>query len=90
VKGKDKSVKMYELLGEIGDRIDEKILKKAEKYSEALKIYRKGDFKSAYAIFEDIVSEFGDRSSEVMRERCELMIKEPPTDWKGVWKMDSK
>ncbi|HAQ60466.1 TPA: adenylate/guanylate cyclase domain-containing protein [Candidatus Delongbacteria bacterium] len=90
VKGKDKSVRMYELLGEIGDRIDEKVLKKAEKYSEALKIYRKGDFKSAYVIFEEIVSEFGDRSSEVMRERCELMIKEPPSDWKGVWKMDSK
>lgn len=90
VKGKDKSVKMYELLGAIGDNIDEKILKKAEKYSEALKIYRNGDFKAAYAIFEEIVSEFGDRSSEVMRERCELMIKEPPTDWKGVWKMDSK
>jgi len=90
VKGKDKSVKMYELLGAVGDKIDEKVLKKAEKYSEALKMYRKGEFKAAKAIFEEIVREFNDRSSEVMLERCELMIKNPPKDWKGVWKMDSK
>jgi adenylate cyclase len=90
VKGKDKSVKMYELLGAVGDEIDENILKKAEKYSEALKVYRKGDFKAAKAIFEEIVREFKDKSSEVMLERCELMIKEPPKDWHGVWKMDSK
>ena len=90
VKGKDRSVKMYELLGETGGMTDEKILKKKEKYSEALQIYRKGDFTEAYTIFKEIVSEFGDKSSEVMCERCELMIKEPPADWKGVWKMDSK
>lgn len=90
VKGKDKSVRMYELLGEIGDRIDEKVLKKAEKYSEALKIYRKGDFKAAKVLFEEMIREFNDKSSEVMLERCELMINEPPAEWKGVWKMDSK
>jgi len=90
VKGKDKSVKIYELLGETSDKINSMILRKAEKYSIALALYRRGDFVEAGEKFNSIAEEYNDKASKVMRERCLLMVNEPPSEWNGVWKMDSK
>ena len=53
-------------------------------------MYRTGDFTSAKEIFENLADEFCDKTSKVMLERCELLLNEPPAEWKGVWKMDTK
>lgn len=90
VKGKDKPVKMFELLCEAGDALDENTEAKIINYAEALNIYKIGDFSAAENIFKELYSTYNDKTSKLMAERCSLLIKEPPSDWKGVWKMDAK
>lgn len=90
VKGKDRSVKIFELIGKTGEEPDGKVKIILEKYGSALEMYKAGDFSNAGMIFNELSEKYSDRSSALMAERCELMIKEPPADWKGVWKMDSK
>jgi adenylate cyclase len=90
VKGKDKAVKIYELLGYKDCAIDERILKKSELYSAALKLYKSGEFAKAIDIFTTLSTEFYDKASDLMKNRCEMFIKQPPSEWNGVWKMESK
>ncbi|HQO08701.1 MAG TPA: adenylate/guanylate cyclase domain-containing protein [Clostridiales bacterium] len=90
VKGKDKAVRIYELLGYRNSAVDERILKKSELYSSALKLYKSGEFAKALEIFGRVSAEFSDKASELMKSRCETLIKDSPAEWKGVWKMDSK
>ncbi len=90
VKGKGKPVKMFELLSRIENRTDEKTEEKRLKYSEALDLYKSGDFIRAKKLFSSLADGYGDVSSELMARRCGVMIQQPPSDWKGVWKMEGK
>jgi adenylate cyclase len=90
VKGKDKSVRMFELLGAAEDVLDEKVSEKRLKYSNALELYRSGDFIEAKEIFSGISASYYDTSSKLMAERCEILINDTPQEWKGVWKMEGK
>jgi adenylate cyclase len=90
VKGKNKPVRMYELIAEAGEKIDEKMSEKIALYSEALELYKRGDFEKAALLFDSLIKDFSDRVSGLMAERCAMMIKDPPSEWNGVWKMDSK
>lgn len=90
VKGKDKPVKMFELLGAAEDELDEKVSEKRLKYSNALKLYRSGDFIKAKEMFSGISALYNDTSSNLMAERCEILIQDTPQEWTGVWKMEGK
>jgi adenylate cyclase len=59
-------------------------------YQKAYVLYASGCFAEAQTQFESLVSSFSDGPSRVMAERCALLEANPPSDWKGVWKMDSK
>ncbi len=90
VKGKTKSVRIYELISETSERPDERTLKKICMYSEALELYKKGDFDEAVLIFDSLKDEFSDCASGLLSERCRMLKNDPDPDWKGVWRMDSK
>ncbi|MDD3044349.1 MAG: adenylate/guanylate cyclase domain-containing protein [Candidatus Delongbacteria bacterium] len=90
VKGKDRSVKIFELIGKTGEEPDEKVKIILEKYGSALEMYKAGDFSSAGMVFNELSEKYSDRSSALMAERCRTMEISPVDNWKGVWKMDSK
>ena len=90
VKGKDNSVKMFELLGTAEDKLDEKTEEKRLQYSKALELYRSGDFIKAKELFSGISELYNDTSSKLMTERCEILTKDKPREWNGVWKMEGK
>lgn len=78
VKGKQKPVRIYELVA------DEK--KNIEQFHNALALYRKGEFGKAIKEFEKI----NDNTSRLFIERCREFIKNKPKKWDGVFEAKSK
>ncbi|PID86316.1 hypothetical protein CSB08_00955 [Candidatus Gracilibacteria bacterium] len=89
VKGKDKPIKIYELIGLLGDS---SYSKKTELklFGDAINLYLNKDFEKALIIFEKLKS-FGDKPSLEYIKRCKKYIKNGvPQDWDGTWTMNSK
>jgi len=84
VKGKEKPVKIYELLKEA----DQNFL---EEFTNALQIYRRCEFKKARDMFISIHERYKDPTSTVFIERCHEFIESPlPGQWDGVYVAKSK
>ena len=80
VKGKSKSVKIYEPLETTSENEQLK-----ETYEEAFTLYQRGDFKEAMKIWKTLDQ---DKTSQMMMERIsELKGKEK---WNGVWEWKEK
>ena len=88
VIGQQEPVTIYELKCHKDDITDE-LQASLREYSEALALYRRGDFMDAERIF----SEAGDQTSLIMAQRCRIMA-EKYTDnleiWDGVHNLSSK
>jgi adenylate cyclase len=84
VKGKDKAVTVYELLGLAG-AVDARALEKARSFEAALALYRARKFKDASAAFERQQKDFGpDTACELYLERCaDFSESSPAEDWDG-------
>jgi adenylate cyclase len=81
VKGKNASIKIYELLGE-EKGTDDLTVGAARTYEEAFAAYLARDFARAIEILE---KQTVDPPSHVLCERCRLLLREPPSsDWRGV------
>jgi adenylate cyclase len=61
-----------------------------ERYTAAFAEYAAGRFTEAKAQFEKLVDDFADGPSRLLAARCARLLATPPTDWNGVWKMESK
>ncbi|MBL0215078.1 MAG: adenylate/guanylate cyclase domain-containing protein [Myxococcales bacterium] len=87
VKGKDKAVRVFEVL-DLKGQADPALVATARKFEEALALYRARKFTEAKAMF----SELGDDPpSKLYVERCTYFETEPPADgWDGVWHMKEK
>jgi adenylate cyclase len=88
-KGKDRPVRVYELLGEKGG-VEEAILRRRDAYERAFGLYTARKFGEALEEFSRLRAE-GDDAANVLEKRCRLFLETPPAeDWTGVWKMDEK
>jgi adenylate cyclase len=86
VKGKHASVRVYELLGALGD--DSAVQESARVYEQGLEAYFARDFGAALALF---ASRAGDPPSLVLAERCRKLLASPPSDdWDGVYVATTK
>lgn len=87
VKGKEQPVRIYELMGKKGEVVpDKKYI--AEKFAEALALYRAKNFMAAKEKF--IVLE-NDPASMIFAKRCDEFIQTPPPpDWDGVYTFTTK
>lgn len=84
VKGKEKPVKIYELLKEA----DQNLL---DEFTAALNLYRKCEFEKAKEIFRWVYEQHRDPTSTVFMERCDEFIENPhPGEWDGVYVAKSK
>ncbi len=91
VKGKERPVRVYEVLGLAGSA-DEATLQRLDAFAAALARYRSRDFAGALTDFEAIVRQAPeDGPSVTYAERCRYFCDHPPADdWDGVWHLKEK
>jgi adenylate cyclase len=91
VKGKERPIIVYEVLGETG-ATDATLLSAVERYHEGLRRYRTREFAAAIAAFEEALAiRPEDGPSAMYLERCRVFLADPPpADWDGVWHMKEK
>ncbi|HUQ08002.1 MAG TPA: adenylate/guanylate cyclase domain-containing protein [Kofleriaceae bacterium] len=91
VKGKERPVTVYEVIGLDGD-VEASWTGRIEAFHAALVRYRARDFAGALAAFESILRGAPDDGpSKAYVERCTYFLEEPPgEDWDGVWHMKEK
>lgn len=92
VKGKNKPVRIYELIGRKTEEIDPVRSSSLEYFLKGLEVYRKRDWIRAYDFFQKALTLKPDDgpSFEFIR-RCKKFIENPrPVDWDGVFEMNEK
>jgi len=82
VKGKNEPVTIYEVI-DFGKR-------DFSEYNNALKLYKNAEFQKAKEIFEKLYKKENDYIYLIYIERCENFIKNPPENFKGVYKFTTK
>lgn len=88
VKGKEKMVRIFELIGE---HSSPDVISWIQDYEEALLWYRQGDWSRAETRFSELATRNpNDKASFVMAERCTILREHPPSNWDGVFQLKSK
>jgi len=92
VKGKNKPVRIYELIGRKSDEIDPVRSSSLEYFLKGLEIYRKQDWIHAYDMFQKaLVLNQQDGPSQEFIRRCKFFIENPRSaDWDGVFALKDK
>jgi adenylate cyclase len=62
----------------------------APEYKIAFDLYRNGNFPAAQKRFKEIFLSYEDVPSHQMAARCELLEKNPPKEWRGVYQFRTK
>jgi adenylate cyclase len=92
VKGKDRPVAVYEVLGYLDGGVLPGLPDLLGRFDDGLSAYRAGDWRAAIAGFERALAiRPADSPSEMYVERCRHYLDEPPAaDWDGVWVLKDK
>lgn len=92
VKGKNKSVEIYEILNGNSERIINLKLKTREDFEKGIQYYQKKDFDNAFKFFQKVKeADSKDKACELYIHRCEFYLKNGISpDWDGVEKLDFK
>ena len=89
VKGKEKPVKIYELLAHKW-KLSADIKKQIRAFNQAIKLYNSKEFWEALEIFKELAKQ-GDMPSKTYVSRAQAYKRKSPwDDWTGVWKMSEK
>lgn len=97
VVGKEKPLKIYELLA-LNEFMPPEAREHFRNYERALGHYRSGDFALAKSMFETLSGQkvvmasftYTETASTVMAARCGKLIENGPSEWSGIYKMDTK
>ncbi|MBW2527953.1 MAG: hypothetical protein JRI23_27480 [Deltaproteobacteria bacterium] len=91
VKGSDRAIAVYELLGEKGE-IDPELAEARDRYEEAFQRYRARAWDEAIELFQEARRlRPDDRAVEVLLGRCRRYQRdEPPQSWDGEYQMRTK
>lgn len=90
VKGKEKPVRIYEIMQKKNKPTNEITMIK-EKFENGLTYYRKQQWDNAEHFFKICVDQYNDKPSRVFIERIEYFRQNPPSpDWNGVFRMTMK
>ncbi len=92
VKGKRKPVRIYELLGERGDQLEEGAMNCVVRFIDGHRLFFQRDFAGARQRFtEALEANPNDLPSQLYLSRCEVCIATPPApDWDGVYDLKEK
>ena len=90
VQGRQKPTRIYELCGAISSARDVEVLL-CQQYEEALNLYFARRWRDCLEAISKSKLLANDNPSNVLRNRCELFVKEPPSEnWNGVFVMGEK
>lgn len=92
VKGKTRPVKIYELISDAAEFVDDKKEEAVALYMDGLSSYRAREWRRAAEYFKKALSlDPDDYVSTMYLERCRLFQSDPPpVDWDGVFVMETK
>ncbi len=89
VKGKEKPIRIYELIGKKGEA-DSKTVKMIEHFHAGLDHYRKKKWSYAISEFIKASKVKDDKASQIFIERCKILRSHAPKGWDGVFTMKTK
>jgi hypothetical protein len=90
VKGKDKPVSIFELVGWQSD-VDTPTREKIQTFERAFHLYQNREFSAAKALFQDLVESYADKPAMTFLERTENYIKNGcPPEWNGHYRATEK
>lgn len=90
VKGKEKPVFIYELIGELW-KVTEDRLQLIKEFEKALELYVVGNIIDGKEIFKKLYEEFNDAASLTFLNRCGKLIEDGvPEGWQGVYRATEK
>ncbi len=91
VKGRDRPVIVYELLGRSGE-VEPEALRRRDQFEEGLERYWQRQWDEALGTFEDLLEVTPeDPPVRLFRDRCRAYRDDPPpTDWEGVFRLEEK
>jgi adenylate cyclase len=87
VKGKNLPIEILELCSSPSRSRFEEV---AQRYTEAFALYRKGQFEAAERLFARLAETENDSPSLVLKRRCAELRGNPPADWDGSFRLESK
>jgi adenylate cyclase len=87
VKSKSTPVELFEIEN---PRTPANYAELVREWDAAFANYTAGKFAEARPVFAKLAEQFNDGPSKLMIHRCDELTAYPPTDWKGVWRMESK
>jgi adenylate cyclase len=92
VKGKDRPVAVYEVLGYLDGAAQPDLGDLLQRFNDGLSAYRARDWRAAIAAFDAARAlRHGDAPSEMYIERCRHYLETPPeAGWDGVWVLHEK
>ena len=91
VKGKEKPVEIWEVLGE--EKISDKLKEELDLYHKAIEDYKNSDFKKALNVFKILENNPEKTNKNIYKiyiERCEEFIKTPPKEFDGIFEHKTK
>lgn len=97
VKGREKPVRIYELIGHSDESIPDKKISSIEYYEKGFEAYRRQSWKKAINRFEEVLKlQPEDGPARVMIDRCSIYLDSSPSDsclgedWDGVFEHKTK
>ena len=90
VVGKQQPLRIYELIGDLQDDIDPRMLRALPHYRSGLDAYRRGNWESAGRAFQSVLDIIDDPPSRLFQRRCRTLMENPIENWDGVWDMTHK
>ena len=92
VKGKNKPVRIYELLGAAGGKLPDAKMFAVEAFIKGHSLFFKRSFHEARGAFEKALEHYPkDLASQLYLERCQACLDSPPPDdWDGVYDLKVK
>jgi len=92
VKGKTKTVAVYEVLDHLSQEAFPNVMESVNHFHRGLEQYRNGRWEQAICAFQEGIRINGqDRLCQMYIERCEHLKANPPgKKWEGVWVMTTK
>lgn len=87
VKGKKEPKRIFEL---VTRTVTDTLRQQFEYFREGRTLYVDGKFKEACLFFEKSLALGEDGPSNTFMERCQLLEKDPPAEWEGVYEFTTK
>jgi adenylate cyclase len=92
VKGKNRPVQIYEVMGRSDRPVPEAVARRLDAHEGGMKAYRKRAWREAMGSFGAAVEAFPkDKVFALYADRCRYFLDHPPgDDWDGVWELKDK